>query len=176
MKNRLLLLQDVANVGRKGDLVQVKPGFARNFLVPQKHAIVADASVVKIQARLKEERSKQAIIDQQASEEVKVRLASLVVTTDAKVDPDGHMYGSINAHGIVDLLEEEGIKIDRRMVLIDQPFKRMGTYTVNLKLKEGVEAHFNLKIEAEEGSILAKPKPVKEEKVDVEVENNQEQE
>ena len=62
MQKKLLLLEDVINVGRKGDMVSVKPGYARNFLLPQQKALVADKNIVKIQARLKEERAQQALI------------------------------------------------------------------------------------------------------------------
>lgn len=154
MKNQLLLLEDLANVGRKGDLVKVKPGFARNYLIPQKKAIIADRSVIKIQARLKEERSKQAIQDKKEAEETKAKLEHLLITHIVKVDPDGHMYGSVSAKHIVDLLAQEGIEISRRMVSIDQSIKKIGIYTVQLKLKEGVEAHFNLKIEPDSESGL----------------------
>lgn len=155
MKNQLLLLEDIANVGRKGDLVRVKPGFARNFLIPQQKALVADRSVVKIQARLKEERAKQAIEDKKQSEELKVHLEHLVISHDVKVDPEGHMYGSVSAKHIVELLADKGYTIERRMVSIDQSIKRLGTYTISLKLKEGVEAQFTLKIVPDKESGLA---------------------
>lgn len=160
MKNQLLLLEDVHNVGRKGDLVKVKPGFARNFLIPKQIALVADKSVVKIQARLKEERAKQAIIDKKDSEELAARLQTLTVTHEVKVDADGHMYGSVTAKNIVELLSAEGIEIERRMVSIDHPFKQLGVHTVNLKLKEGVLAHFNLKlIPDSESAVYVEEKP-----------------
>lgn len=164
MQNQLLLLEDLPNVGRKGDLVKVKPGFARNYLIPQKIALVADRSVVKIQARLKEERAKQAIHDKKESEEMKEKLVKLTVIHQVKVDPDGHMYGSVSAKHIVDLLEEEGFTISRRMVSIDQSIKKVGTYTIQLKLKEGVEAHFNLKIEPDSESGLRIHEKVEETK------------
>lgn len=155
MNNQLLLLEDIANVGRKGDLVRVKPGFARNFLIPQQKALVADRSVIKIQARLKEERAKQAIEDRKDAEELREKLKHLVITHEVKVDPEGHMYGSVSAKHIVDLLAEEGYDIERRMVSIDQSIKKLGVYTINLKLKEGIEAHFTLKINPDKESGLA---------------------
>lgn len=155
MKNQLLLLEDIANVGRKGDLVQVKSGFARNFLVPQQKALVADRSVIKIQARLKEERAKQSIEDKKDAEAMREKLEHLVITQEVKVDPDGHMYGSVTAKHIVDLLSQNGVSIERRMVSIDHSIKKVGTYAINLKLREGVDAHFNLKIEPDEESGLA---------------------
>lgn len=151
MKNQLLLLEDLHNVGRKGDLVKVKPGFARNYLIPQKKALIADKSVIKIQARLKEERAKQSIQDKQAAEEAAEKIKHIVISHEVKVDSDGHMYGSVTAQDIVNLLKEEGVVIERRMVSIEQSIKQTGVHTINLKLKEGVLAHFNLKVLPEGG-------------------------
>ena len=164
MNNQLLLLEDIANVGRKGDLVKVKPGFARNFLIPQQKALIADRSVIKIQARLKEERAKQSIEDKKDAENMREKLEHLVVTQEVKVDPDGHMYGSVTAKHIVDLLAQNGVSIERRMVSIEHSIKKVGTHSITLKLKEGVEAQFNLKIEADEESALAMAAKVKREK------------
>ncbi|MCH9633811.1 MAG: 50S ribosomal protein L9 [Chlamydiae bacterium] len=162
MKNQLLLLEDIHNVGRKGDLVRVKPGYARNFLLPQQKALVADKSVVKIQARLKEERAKQSILDKKDSEDIAQKLRTTVVTQIVKVDAEGHMYGSVTAKDLVDLLQAEGISIERRMVSLEHPIRQIGVHTVNLKLKEGVQAHFNLKVEPEEGSaVLTQQKETK---------------
>ena len=101
---------------------------------------------MKIQARLKEERAKQSIIDKKEAEAVAETLSHLTITHEVKVDADGHMYGSVNAKNIVDLLAEEKIEIERRMVSIEHPVKTLGIHTINLKLKEGVVAHFNLKV------------------------------
>ena len=165
MRNQLLLLEDVANVGRKGDLVVVKPGFSRNYLVPQQKAIVADRSVVKIQARLKEERAKQAIEDKKASEELRDSLEHKVITTEVNVDPEGHMYGSVSAKNIVELLAKEGITIERRMVSIEHSIKTLGTHSITIKLKEGVVAPFTLKVQPDEaGMLIAKKAKEKAEK------------
>lgn len=68
MRNQLLLLEDVEDLGRSGDLVSVKPGFARNFLIPQKKAVVAEKYTLRLQAKLKEQRAKQAESDRQEAE------------------------------------------------------------------------------------------------------------
>lgn len=174
MKNKLLLLEDIHNVGRKGDLVQVKPGYARNFLLPQQKALVADKSVVKIQARLKEERAKQAIEDKKESLEMAEKMHGLVITQEVKVDAEGHMYGSVTAKNIVELLAENGFEIERRMVSIDQSIRQTGSHAIPLKLKEGVEAQFSLKIIPEPGSAVltqTAKEPAEEKK---EEENNEE--
>ncbi len=183
MKNQLLLLEDLTNVGRKGDLVRVKPGFARNFLIPQKKALIADRSVIKIQARLKEERAKQSIEDKKDAENIRARLENLVVEHQVKCDPEGHMYGSVAAKQIVDLLAQEGVAIEKKMVSLEMSIKKIGVHTVPLKLKEGVLAQFSLKVEPDSDSAVAvkaanarKAQPIVEDPLEEEIEANLEEE
>ncbi len=150
MKNQLLLIEDVDDVGRSGDVVSVKPGFARNFLIPKKKAVVANPHTLRMQQRLKDERAKQAVVDRKEAEELATRLEGLVLTQMVKVDPEGHMYGSVTAADIVQLLEQQGFKLERRNVLIAQPIKALGDHTISLRLKEGVSAKVTLKVVAEE--------------------------
>ena len=135
MQHQLLLLEDVEDIGRSGELVKVKPGFARNFLLPQKKAVVADKFTLRMQARLQKERSERAEIDRKASEETSQKLEGMVLTVEVKVDPDGRMYGSVNASDIARLLEEQGISLERRNVELTAPIKALGVYPIRLKLK-----------------------------------------
>ncbi|MBI3211240.1 MAG: 50S ribosomal protein L9 [Simkania negevensis] len=146
-KNQLLLLEDVRNVGRKGDLVSAKPGFARNFLLPQKKAVLADKRTLRMQEQLKEERAKQAALDKKDAEGFATRLKGKILTLHVKTDNTGHLFGSVSAVDIVKVLaEQEGIEIERRSVLLNKAIKTVGTYEISLRLKEGVPASFQLKI------------------------------
>lgn len=149
MGNQLLLIEDVDNLGRSGDVVSVKPGYARNFLIPQKKAVIADKFTLRMQARLQEERAKQAEIDKREAGEMAQRIDGLVFTIEVKVDPDGHMYGSVTALDIVRLFEKEEIKLERRNVVLLQPIKQLGVYPIALKLKEGVPAQITLRVMSE---------------------------
>ncbi|MBY0528626.1 MAG: 50S ribosomal protein L9 [Rhabdochlamydiaceae bacterium] len=149
MGNQLLLLEDVEDLGRSGDLVSVKPGYARNFLLPQKKAVVADKYTLRLQARLKEERAKQAEIDRKDSEDLARQIDGAVIIMQVKVDPDGHMYGSVTALDIVRHFDAQGIKLEKRSVLLASPIKSTGVYPLNLKLKEGVPALVTLKVFSE---------------------------
>ena len=146
MQNKLLLLDDVENVGRSGDLVVVRPGFARNFLLPQKKAVVADKYTLKLQAKLQEERAQKAELDKAESMKLADRISTMELSLVTKVDPDGHMYGSVSSTDIVKLFEKENIAIERRNVVLPHAIKMIGSHTVHLKLKEGVPATFTLKI------------------------------
>lgn len=165
MKQQLLLLEDVDGLGRSGDVVTAKPGFIRNFLLPQKKAVIADKRTLKMQARLKDEREKKALIDRSESEQFAEKIKGLVIVTEVKVDPEGKMYGSVSALDIARLLQEKGYKIDKKNVLITQALKTLGTHTIDLRLKEGVPAAFTLEIQPE-GGLLAPKKSETEETVE----------
>lgn len=149
MRNQLLLIEDVEDLGRSGDLVSVKPGYSRNFLLPQKKAVVADKFTLRLQAKLREERAKRAEIDRKEAEAQAKKVEGMVLTMEVKVDPDGHMYGSVAAADIVRLFENEGVHIERRNVVLPHPIKALGAHSVHLKLKEGVPAQITLHVVCE---------------------------
>ncbi len=146
---QLLLIEDVDDLGRSGEIVKVKPGYARNFILPKKRGVVADKNTLRMQARLQEERAKLAEVDKKESDALALRITGMELTIKVKVDPEGHMYGSVGAHDILKLFENEGITLERRNVLLVHPIKELGMHTLNLRLKEGVPANFKLKIESE---------------------------
>lgn len=152
MKNQLLLVEDVDDLGRSGDVVSVKPGFARNFLIPQRKAVIADKHTLRMQQKLKEERTKKAIVDKKEAEVLAERINGMILMTHVKVDPEGHMYGSVSVADIVELFEKEGITIDRKDIVLAHPIKAVGVQEIPLKLQEGVPAKFTLHIVAEKVS------------------------
>ncbi|MEZ5315590.1 MAG: 50S ribosomal protein L9 [Chlamydiales bacterium] len=151
MKQQLLLLDDIDGLGRSGDLVSAKPGFIRNFLIPQKKAVVADKHTLKMQAFLKEEREKKARIEKKEAEALAARLDGVIISTEVKVDPDGKMYGSVTILNIVRLMESQGYLVDRKHILLSSPIKEVGKHTIKLKLPEDVFASFILEVKPEEG-------------------------
>jgi len=140
---QLLLVDDVDDLGRRGEVVRVRPGYARNFLVPRGYGVVANRYTLRMQARLQEERAKQAQVDKARAEELATRVRGMKLETEVKVDPEGHMYGSVSAAEIVEILAAEGIEVERKWVGIVHPIKKTGTHEIPLKLKEGVESHFH---------------------------------
>lgn len=154
MNNQFLLIEDIDELGRSGDLVKVKPGYARNYLLPQKKAVVATAQTLRMQEQLKAERAKRAVQDKKEAETLAKSLEGKVLNFRVKVDQEGHMYGSVAVVDIVHLFEKEGIQLTRRNVLLAQPIKTLGVHEINLKLKEGVPAKVILEIEAEEAPQL----------------------
>lgn len=171
MKYHVLLLEDVTNHGRKGELAFTAPGFARNYLLPKGKAVMATHATVKMQEKLKAERDAQAKKDKKESEALAAKLKDKKFATTVKVDSDGHMYGSVSAKDIVDFLFNEGVKIERRNVMLHLPIKTLGTHAINLRLPEEVMATISIEIKPDR--IIEKKKKV-EKKVEENVEGSEE--
>jgi len=150
---KLLLLEDVEALGRSGDVVNVRKGYARNFLLPKRHAIVANKQALRRQKQLQEERAQKAAEDRKDAEAVAQALADVIVTVHVKVDHEGHMYGSVSALDVVRLVEEQvGVKLNKNNVFLKHSIKTTGVHDVKLKLPEGVEAAVTVKVLSEEVS------------------------
>ncbi len=149
MKNQLLLLEDVANLGRKGDVVTAKPGFVRNFLLPKKKAVIASKETLRIRERLQEERAKQAAVDKEESLKLSKIIEGKTLEITVKVDNTGHLYGSVSASDVVELFSKEGLDLEKNNVILPAPLKKLGNHIVELKLKEGVPASVTVKVKGE---------------------------
>lgn len=163
MQNQLLLLEDVESLGRCGEIVAVKPGFARNCLIPQKKAIVADKRALRLRAQLVEKREAQAKIDRAEAEKLVERIAGLDLSVEVKVDPEGQLYGSVTAADIVKLLEKENVILEKKNIILVHPIKTLGAHTISLKLKEGVTTSFALNVNSDHPIAVPKAEKVPEE-------------
>lgn len=148
-QNYLLLLEDIHNVGRKGATVVVKPGFANNYLLPQKKAVVVNKHTLQLQVRLQQERQQQAELDLKQSEEIKNQLENKVFSFPVKVDSNGQLYGSVTALDIARLLTQEGYKIEKKSIRLAQPIKGVGEYPITVLLKEGLTVRVVIKVQPE---------------------------
>jgi large subunit ribosomal protein L9 len=146
-KAQLLLLEDVKNLGRKGELVTAKRGFVRNFLIPKKHAVIADKRTIRWQERLQQERAEQAAKDKEASLELSSKLEKERFCMEVKIDAGGHLFGSVAAQDIVTLLKDKDlVELERKHVLLAKPIKKVGVYTIGLTLKENVSASITVQV------------------------------
>jgi large subunit ribosomal protein L9 len=151
MATQLLLLEDVENLGRKGDLVNTKEGYAFNFLIPQGFAEVASTATIRKQAKLQEERKKIAAHDLKEAEEMAARLNGETLTFEVKIDHEGHMYGSVSQLDIVNLIQlQTGIELDKRFVQIKHAIKETGAFEIPLRLKEGIMTQINVVVTPEQ--------------------------
>ena len=116
----IILLSDVANLGHKDDIVNVKPGYGRNYLIPQGHAILATPSAKKVLAEnLKQRAHKEAKLKAEA-EELAAKLAEVKLTIGAKTSSTGKIFGSVNSIMIAESLKEKGFDIDRKKILVKE--------------------------------------------------------
>lgn len=150
MATKVLLIEDVEDIGRSGDIVSVRDGFARNFIYPRGLGLKADKNAIRRQAALQEARRKKAEEDKAESEKLAKVLNELTLITEVKVDHEGHMYGSVAQQDIVQLLKDQHkVEVEKQFVKMKHPIKKLGTHRIEFKLKEGVVAELNLKVFAE---------------------------
>lgn len=151
MKRQLLLLKDVEALGKKGEIVTAKPGYIRNFLLPQRLALIATPHTLRKQEQLRKERDQQAVEDRKEAEQLAAQIATVTLETHVKVDPEGHMYGSVTAADVARLFQEQGLPVERKFIQLSRPLKETGPQKINLKLKEGVTVVCTLNIIPEGG-------------------------
>ncbi len=146
----VILLEDVAKLGHKDDIVTVKAGFGRNYLIPQKLAILATESARKVHAENQRQKAhKQEKIKQDAIE-LAAKLEGKSLTIGAKASSTGKIFGSVNTIQIAEALEKDGFTIDRKVITIkDDSVKDLGTYTATIKLHREVKVDITFEVVAE---------------------------
>lgn len=146
---RLLLRSDVVGLGKKGDLVEVTDGYARNFLVPRGLAMTATKGVEAQAASMRRSRDLRDAADRSAAEEVAKVLVPQVIAIEAKAGGEGRLFGSVTAADVVDAVQAQtGVELDRRTLHIDEPIKTIGTHTVPAKLHTEVEFAITIEVAA----------------------------
>lgn len=146
----IILKQDVENLGETGEVVDVKPGYARNYLLPQGMAVPATEGNLE---RIHEERRRVERSEERQREEAE-ELASVLggrsITFHVRAGEEGRLYGSVTASDITDELADEGIAVDRRRLVLDEPIKELGVYNVAVDLHEDVRPELKIWVVAEE--------------------------
>ena len=147
---QIILKKDIQKLGYKDDIVEVKNGYARNYLIPQGLAIAANDSNKKILAEVKKQYAhKIEKIRNEASAEAK-KLDGLIVKIATKAAASGKIYGSVNTIQIAEELNKKGFEIDRKNIsLNEEAIKEIGTYTVSIKLYKDIKAELSFEVCAE---------------------------
>lgn len=146
----VILKQDVENLGAAGELVSVKPGYARNYLIPQGLALRATEGNRR---RFEEERrhtQRAEERERERAEELAEKLDGRSLTFTVMAGDEGRLYGSVTNVDIADALEREGLAVDRRLVLLDEPIKELGVYRVPIRLHADVRPEVKIWVVAEE--------------------------
>ena len=147
---KVILKEDVQNLGQQGDVVEVKPGYARNYLMPQKLAILFTKQQKKSieEAQRVEERKLEREKDQ--LESVLKQVEDLSLSLKMQSEEDSKLFGSVTKLDVVKLLEENGITIDKKYVDLSSPIKTLGEHKVNIVFTKEMSASFTLTVEKED--------------------------
>ncbi len=146
----LILRQDVATLGKAGQMVRVKPGYARNFLLPQGLAFEATAGNKKRMEAETRAREVRNASERAGAEQLAGRLGSVTLRFPAKAGEDGRLFGSITTADIAEKLMAQGIDIDRRRIELEHPIKQLGFHSVPVKLHHDVHADVKVEVVAGE--------------------------
>ena len=144
---KVILLQDVKGKGKKGQMIEVSDGYARNFMLPKKLAIEATADAVNTMRMNDKAAAEKAARERAEALEISRKLRDMTVTVTAKGGGAGRLFGSVTNQEIADALAKtSGIKLDKRKIVLSDPIKSVGTYTVQCKLGYEITAPLTVKI------------------------------
>jgi len=147
---KVVLLTDIDKLGQAGEMVTVKDGYARNFLIPIGMAVRADPSNLRRLEAQRKTAEARSLRELRTHKSLAVRLSKCEVTAKVQVGEEDRMFGAVTSGDIVDLLARQGIEIDRRIIDLPEPLKSLGVYSVPVKIHAEVEAHVKVKVVKEE--------------------------
>jgi large subunit ribosomal protein L9 len=147
---KVLLRSDISGVGKKGDIVEVAKGFARNFLFPTGSALVASGGIEAQAASMRKSRALRDAQDKESAQTVAGVLSAGTVTITARAGPEGRLFGSVTTTDIADAVQAQtGAVLDRRTIRLAEPLKSVGSHVVPVRLHAEVEAELTVEVVAE---------------------------
>ena len=141
---KVILREDVAGIGSAGETVEVKNGYGRNYLLPRNLAIPATKANMKAIDALRSQQDIRMRKLRRAAETVKERIEKLSLSAEVLVGEEDKVFGSVTNADISELMEKEGVTIDKKAILLDQPIKALGVYTVPVKIDRDVTAELKV--------------------------------
>jgi large subunit ribosomal protein L9 len=141
---KLILREDVDKLGESGDIVEVKAGYGRNYLIPQGKAMMATEGALKQVERMKEQAERRAELTVERAQDMAERLETTSVTIPVEVGEDERIHGSVTTQDIADALAERDINIDKRKITLDQDIKTLGEYTATVNLISEIKAQIKV--------------------------------
>ena len=145
----VILKEDVANLGHRGDLVKVADGYGRNFLLPRKLALQATQANKAVIEQMKAAAARRSATEKAQAEELLVKLQTVSLSFARKAGENGQLFGSVTSADIAGALIAKGFDVDRRKIQLTDPLKSLGDYTVALKLHREVTAHIKVQVVAD---------------------------
>ncbi|MBW2027566.1 MAG: 50S ribosomal protein L9 [Deltaproteobacteria bacterium] len=143
---RVILRQDMSELGLEGDIVNVADGYARNYLIPKGIALEANRQNIKFFETQKKKIEIKRLRATEEAEKIKERLADVVVTIAQKAGEEERLYGSVTSMDIAGHLEKQGITIDRKKIVLEKPIKALGEYEVPIKIYPGVVGSIKVEV------------------------------
>jgi large subunit ribosomal protein L9 len=153
----ILLREDIEHIGGRGEIVKVKAGYARNYLLPQGYATLATKGNVK---QIEQERAallKKAAVERTTAEAQKEQMGNIALSFERKAGDQGTLFGSVTSMDVAEALKAKGYEIDRRKIVMKDAFKETGEFTVSVKLHRDVTLTVPVTVTAEGGEAEAKP-------------------
>jgi len=145
----VILKEDVKNLGKMGDVVTVKEGYARNFLFPKGLAVEANEKNVKALEHMKGQILDRAKKIKTDAETMAAKFAGKTITITAKAGEEEKLFGSVTTADIAEALKKDGNEVDKKKIHLDEPIRRLGTYTVSVKVHPEVSADVTVQVVAE---------------------------
>lgn len=145
----IILKEDVINLGYKGDIVKVKDGYGRNYLIPQKKAVLATESAKKMLAEDLKQRAHKLERIKNEAQELADKVKDIKLTVGAKTSSTGKIFGAVGPIQIADAFEKAGFTVDRKVIVLKDPVKEIGAYTATLKLHKEVTVDVAFEVVAE---------------------------
>lgn len=146
---KLILIEDVPNLGYKDDVVEVKSGYGRNYLIPQRKAVIATDSALKVLAENQRQRAHKLAAIKAAAEQAAAALEGVALTIAAKVAETGTIYGAVNAASVSEALQKLGHEVDRKLITLNTTIKELGNYTATIRFHKDVTAEVPVEVVAE---------------------------
>jgi len=143
---KVILLDDVAKVGRRGEVRDVSDGYARNFLIPKKLALTATPGNLKNLSQIKTQQDTKAQRIKGDAEALGARIEGFVLEVTRQASEEGKLFGSVTAQDVVDFLASRGVDVERRRIQLDEPIKTLGETAVNIRLHPEVNAQLRVNI------------------------------
>ena len=143
---KLILTQEVAGLGGAGDVVEVKDGYGRNYLIPRGFGIRWTRGGEKTIESIKKARTSRAVRDADHAAEVKARLEGSTFNVKVRAGEGGRLFGAVTAADIATAITEGGAEVDKRTIVVGNPIKSLGAHTVTVKVLDDVEAQINLNV------------------------------